>query len=161
MHYCRNCLQQVDDNVVYCPNCGAQQDARSPQSPQTLSPQQHPVSSQPPPPPPMEQLGVGGKNRSPAISAVFNLFIPGLGYLYDGLGRDVGEAVFGVLVFASVFLGLYLPLFVFPPATGSTSQNLTLADYLSFLFLILPIALAYDAYRRTEKKNRKPVSPLP
>jgi len=83
-------------------------------------------------------------------AAFLNLFIPGTGYLYVGLGRDIGEMIFGALVFASFFVGFEITfvaeLFTYTPSatTGSASPY----DVLIFLVFLLPFAFAYDGYRR-------------
>lgn len=81
---------------------------------------------------------------------MLNLFFPGTGYVYIGLGRDMGEVIFGALVFAFFFVGFELTfvaeLFTYTPSasTGSVSPY----EALIFLVFLLPFAFAYDGYRR-------------
>jgi hypothetical protein len=94
----------------------------------------------------------GVKPKSPMVAAILNLFLPGAGYVYTGLGRDIGEAIFGALVFVFFFIGfevtLVAELLSYTPSTstGSTSPY----EALVLLVFLLPFAFAYDGYRRAK-----------
>ncbi len=97
--------------------------------------------------------------KSPFVSAALNFFFPGFGYIYNGIGVDQGQVNFGILCFLAVFLGLFIPtilevLFFGAPTSSATGPMVTTANYLSLLILLIPIALAYDGYKRAMKINQ-------
>jgi hypothetical protein len=98
------------------------------------------------------QSSFAPKSKSPAAAAILNLFFPGMGYVYSGLGRDIGETIFGALVFVFFFIGfeitLLAELFTYTPSTTTTSASPY--DALVFLVFLLPFAFAYDGYRRAK-----------
>lgn len=172
MHLCENCHQFVDDQAQYCANCGAlQKGVVSPQQP--AAPAEYPspadvpgVQSNPPPyptvtrPPPFPQKELrqenypyeARKSRNRWVAAGLNFFIPGAGYIYNGVGRDRTQIVFGVIVLIAFFIGFYVPIAGSVAAISSSSSSAAVAgppiQALEILIFILPIGLAYDAYRR-------------
>ncbi len=151
MHNCQNCLQEVRDDILYCPNCGAPQNQTTIQGAQPLRPQEHEIPAS----------GLGRRSvypspkKNPWLSAILNFFLPGLGYVYNGIGRETSQVIFGVIVFLSVFLGVYVPLFGAPasPTSGSAAPQITVYDLLTLLILILPLGLAFDGYARAKRIN--------
>ncbi len=153
MHTCANCHQEVKDEALYCQNCGAiQHPVGSPEG-EPLRPQEHAVDigrvqtypeSFPSP-----------LKKNPWLAGILNFFLPGIGYVYNGLGKEMNQIVFGVIVFLSVFVGVYVPLFGAPASASSTTATpqITVFNLLTLLILILPIGLAYDAYARASKMN--------
>ena len=108
------------------------------------------ISQSTPIPPPQSAVSQPRPStKSPAIAAVLNLLIPGTGYVYTGFGRDMGELIFGGLVFLFYFIGFEVgvvgeALTTPAPASGPVSPY---AAVLLLAFL-LPFAFAYDGYRR-------------
>jgi hypothetical protein len=98
------------------------------------------------------QSPTGPKPKSPTAAAILNLFLPGAGYVYTGLGRDIGEVIFGALVFVFFFVGfevtLVAELLTYAPSasTGPASPY----EALILLVFLLPFAFAYDGYRRAK-----------
>ena len=95
---------------------------------------------------------LGTHSKSPMAAAALNLFLPGTGYVYTGIGRDMGEVVFGALVFAFFFIGFEVTFvaeaLTFSPSVSSGSVS----PYAALLFLVflLPLAFAYDGYHRAK-----------
>ena len=89
------------------------------------------------------------KNRW--IAALLNFFLPGLGYVYVGIGQDTGELIFGGLVFLFYFIGWEVAfasiILSGTLPSSSTSAPPPLAALITLVFL-LPFAFAYDGYRR-------------
>ncbi|MGI0080144.1 MAG: zinc-ribbon domain-containing protein [Nitrososphaerales archaeon] len=155
MHSCPNCRQRVEDNILYCPNCGALQHPQSASFGQDLRPQEHQITSGDTQPYPRLAPLSGGRN--PWISAILNFFLPGLGYVYNGLGSDKSQIVFGSLIFVSVFIGLFIPIFGAPSSSaGTAAPTITVIDLLALLVFVIPFALAYDGYVRANRMNRSP-----
>ena len=129
----------------FCPSCahptGVQIEGRD------VPPWATPVSQ------PRPQTSIGPRPKSPAAAATLNFLLPGIGYVYTGLGRDTGEAIFGALVFIFFFIGfevsLVAELLTYTPPTSSTSASPY--DALIFLVFLLPFAFAYDGYRRAKQ----------
>jgi hypothetical protein len=128
---------------LFCINCGA--DLRQMRAPTPLGSSQ--VIPQTPLSPPKSR-------KNPWIAAVLNLFLPGLGYVYDGTGRDSAEVLFGVLLFVTVFLGFYVGLIgsalTTPVSSNATPGTVSPTAYLFSLLFLLPLALAYDGYHRSK-----------
>jgi hypothetical protein len=170
MHYCLNCHRAVLDEVPFCPTCGA---AQSPQAAATSGPevsQNQSISAPPlPSPPPAPSYSVPTsvseqgityriQRKSPWTSAILNLFIPGTGYIYNGIGQDSSQVVFGILCFLALFVGIFVSailedLFVSTPTTTGINP----IQYLSLLVFLVPFALAYDGYKRAIKINERSV----
>ena len=152
MNTCPVCKRTVEDEALYCPGCGAAQR-------ETLAPSNTPFqSSLSPPPFPSTYSSpapVKEKLRNPWIAALLNFFIPGAGYVYNGVGYDGPQVVFGIIVFLSVFIGFYIPLigqaFLPSGSSGTSAGYVSAIEVLSILLLILPFGLAYDAYRRASR----------
>ena len=83
---------------------------------------------------------------------MLNFFLPGLGYIYTGLGRDAGEVVFGALVFVLYFVGFevgyLIDILTYVPSAAPTDVSPYTA--LILLAFLLPFAFAYDGYRRAK-----------
>jgi hypothetical protein len=91
-------------------------------------------------------------SKSPGGAAALNFFFPGLGYIYTGLGRDMGEIIFGALIFVFYFVGFEVGYLIdiltyVPPATPVNVSPYTALILLSFF---LPFAFAYDGYQRAK-----------
>ena len=91
-------------------------------------------------------------SKSPGGAAVLNFFFPGLGYIYSGFGHDTGEVVFGALVFVFYFAGFEVGYLIdiltyVPPSTPASVSPYSTLILLAFL---LPLAFAYDGYRRAK-----------
>ena len=91
-------------------------------------------------------------SKSPGGAAALNFFFPGLGYIYTGLGRDMGEIIFGALIFVFYFVGFEVGfltdmLTYVPPTAPANVSPYTALILLAFL---LPFAFAYDGYRRAK-----------
>jgi hypothetical protein len=175
MHFCSNCHRAVLDEVPYCPSCGAAQikgvDSTEPAPPSSAEVSRpNPVNSPPPfPTPPatsysistdsQQQQTFSQRNRkSPATSAILNFFLPGMGYIYNGIGVDSSQLVFGILCFLALFLGIFVPSVIdalFVSTSTSTTQGFLPIDYLSIFVFLIPFALAYDGYRRAVKINER------
>ena len=95
------------------------------------------------------------------MAALLNFFLPGLGYVYVGIGREAGEMVFGVLVFIFYFVGFYVTfaaeILAIAPTTTSTAASSaastgSASPFASLVLLValLPFAFAYDGYRRAK-----------
>ena len=85
-------------------------------------------------------------------AAALNLILPGSGYVYVGMGRDMGEVVFGALVLAFFFIGFEVT-FIAEALTYSPSTSTgSVSPYSALIFLVflLPIAFAYDGYHRAK-----------
>jgi len=89
-------------------------------------------------------------SKSPGGAAALNFFFPGLGYIYIGFGRDVGEVIFGALVFVFYFIGFEIGYLidVLTYAPSTTPANISPYVALFLLAFLLPFAFAYDGYRR-------------
>jgi hypothetical protein len=91
-------------------------------------------------------------SKNPTTVGILNFFFPGIGYLYNGIGRDKTQIVFGILVFVFYFIGfeVTIPLvgLTSPPAAPGT----TYSPYATLVFLAYlgPFAFAYDGYRRAK-----------
>lgn len=83
---------------------------------------------------------------------MLNFIFPGLGYIYIGLGRDMGETIFGALVFIFYFIGFevgyLIDILTYVPSTTPVS----ISPYATLILLafLLPFAFAYDGYRRAK-----------
>jgi hypothetical protein len=93
--------------------------------------------------------------KSPIAAALLNFFLPGIGYVYNGIGRDIGELVFGTLIFVFYFIGFEIGVVGFGlTSTASSSATSTgpVSPYafLIFLVFLLPFAFGYDGYRRAK-----------
>lgn len=73
--------------------------------------------------------------------------------MYTGLGRNIGELIFGVLVFVFFFigfeLGFIIDIFTYTPS--ATPNSVSPYAALIFLAFLLPFAFAYDGYQRAKK----------
>jgi len=81
--------------------------------------------------------------KSPALAAVLNFFIWGLGYLY--LGR---KKTFGVLLVLGLLIAL-LAIGLSPPPPSNIVSDL----FLMVAVIIIDIAFALDAYRMAKGTN--------
>ncbi len=92
---------------------------------------------------------VGG-SKNPWLAATLNFFFPGLGYIYNGIGRDGKQVVFGALIALSLALTFYVGVISQIMSSPSTSEPVSAATYLAFLYFLLPFAVAYDGYQRAK-----------
>jgi hypothetical protein len=139
--FCPDCGREVLPGDRYCLNCGRNLVQIGTQL--TPQPVAYGVQSSTPPP------SGGPPAKSPVVALLLNLFLPGLGYVYNGAGRDVGQLVFGILVFVFYFIGLGGTLaadFLSPPPVQPSGASPL--DALALLLFMLPIAFAYDGYHR-------------
>ncbi len=127
----------------YCPSCGQMVEGRTGVSAAPMAPSPGPreVPQVPPTGP-----------KSPGGAAALNFFFPGLGYIYTGLGRNMGEIIFGALVFIFYFVGFevgyLIDILTYVPPT--TPVNVSPYATLILLAFLLPFAFAYDGYRRAK-----------
>ncbi|MHB1908228.1 MAG: hypothetical protein ACYCQJ_05060 [Nitrososphaerales archaeon] len=152
MHTCPVCKRTLEDEALYCPGCGAAQ----PKTPLPSNAQFQSSLSPPPYPSIYSSPAPVAKSKNPWIAALLNFFIPGAGYIYNGVGYDGPQVVFGIIVLLSVFIGFYIPLVgqaFLPSGSSATSGagSVSAIEVLSILLLILPFGLAYDAFRRASR----------
>jgi hypothetical protein len=99
-------------------------------------------------------LPVGSQqgSKNPIASAVLNFFFPGIGYIYNGIGHDTGELVFGLLVFIFFFVGLGAGVVAEALTSHPAASATQTSPYVALIFLVylLPFAFAYDGYRRAK-----------
>lgn len=105
---CRNCSIRV--NTAPAPNPQQYQYPQSPQSYQTVQPQQHPYQHpyQQPPAPYYQQgyapqVVLYAKRKEPGLALFLSFFFPGLGQIYNG---DVGKGI-------ALMIGFWLLVWVF------------------------------------------------
>jgi len=152
MPFCPNCGRSVFPSDGFCYTCGrALQRTESPQG-QSTTQAQTPQSYQTNFPPSVAKTQTA---KSAWTAALLNLFLPGLGYVYNGLGRNSAETVMGILVFVFYFIG-YGVAFVLTILTTKTTSSTTSSTSSPFAALIIlsflmPIAFAYDAYHRANR----------
>ena len=93
------------------------------------------------------------QSRSPTAAALLNLFLPGVGYIYTGIGRDSGQAIFGVLIFVFFFIGLEVGVVASAITYTPSGTTGSISPYAALIFLtfLLPFAFAYDGYRRAKQ----------
>ena len=143
MPYCAHCGKETLWTDRFCPNCGQSVagsiGSSSPQGQVTISPQQSPT------------VAVGGP-KSATLAALLNFFFPGAGYVYAGVGRDVGQVVFGILVFVFFFIGFEVGFAadIFASTASSSTASVSPSAALLLLTFLLPFAFAYDGYRRAK-----------
>ena len=139
--FCPDCGKEVLPGDRFCLNCGRNLERVGPQPAMPQATYQTQPSALPP--------SSGPRKKNPIIALLLNLFLPGLGYVYNGAGRDGGQLVFGVLVFVFYFIGLgvsFAASLFFPPTVEAS--GISPLEYLDILGLMLPIAFAYDGYHR-------------
>jgi len=143
MPYCTRCGEEVLVTDRYCPNCGQMVEGRMGASATPTVPFSGPrwVPQAPP-----------SGSKSPGGAAVLNFFFPGLGYIYTGIGRDTREIIFGTLVFIFYFVGFevgyLINILTYVPST--TPVNVSPYAALLLLAFLMPLAFAYDGYRRAK-----------
>jgi len=78
--------------------------------------------------------------------------LPGLGYIYTGLGRDTAEVVFGSLVFVFYFVGFEIGYLIDLLTYVPSNAPVNVSPYAALILLafLLPFAFAYDGYRRAK-----------
>jgi len=139
--FCPDCGKEVLPGDRFCLNCGRNLERVSAQPTQQNASRAQPSAI----------LPSGGPQKNPVAALLLNLFLPGLGYVYNGVGHDIGELVFGVLVFVFYFIGLgvsFAASLLFPPTVQAS--GVSQLEYLDVLGLLLPIAFAYDGYHRAK-----------
>ncbi len=78
------------------------------------------------------------QNKNPWLAAVFNLLLPGVGYVYAGKRMIFGAG----LALLSIVIGIYWLFFEIPFIMWADS-------------LIVTILLAYDGYETAKEPKRK------
>jgi hypothetical protein len=92
-------------------------------------------------------------SKSGLLAAILNFFLPGIGYVYAGIGRDTKLIVFGTLIFLSVavvFYSSFVNGILSAASAPATPTQLNPLDYVALLYFLLPFALAYDGYHRAK-----------
>ncbi len=138
MPFCPRCGKEVLPTDRFCLNCG--QDLQRPAaSTVQVQPSALPASSP-------------TKSKSPAGAAILNFLFPGTGYIYNGIGTDTGELIFGALVFVFYFLGFEVGIVLIGLTTPRSTVSVPYSPYEALILLVylLPFAFAYDAYRRAK-----------
>jgi zinc-ribbon domain len=138
--FCPDCGKEVLPGDRFCLNCGRNLERASTQPTAQQGAHQAQPSALPP---------SSGQKKNPVVALLLNLFLPGLGYVYNGVGHDSGQLIFGALVFVFYFIGLgvsFVASLLFPPAVRAS--GISPLEYLDILGLLLPIAFAYDGYHR-------------
>jgi zinc-ribbon domain len=140
--FCPRCGNEALDTDKFCLNCG-----------QGLEPSTRALASSPPDAfqaaHDQQPVPAGGP-KNPWLAALLNLFFPGLGYVYIGIGRSGAQVVFGVIITISLALTFYAGVVVAITSASSSSSTSSLpaADYIGFLSILAPFAFAYDGYHR-------------
>lgn len=147
MAFCPECGKSVLPTDKFCLNCGYDMSRGFGGVSQTATsaPFQRPLVQTPTP--------SGEKNGT--LAALLNFFLPGLGYVYVGIGKEIGDAIFGILVFIFYFIGFEVTtafdILTTPVAPATTTEaSISPVALLIFLVALLPIAFAYDGYRRAK-----------
>jgi len=142
--YCANCGKETLATDKFCPSCG--QSIALPTA-ESAAPSATIPTTQP-----AAQFQSNQHLKSPLAAAFLNLFLPGTGYVYVGMGRNIGEMIFGTLVFLFYFVGFEVTfvaeLFTYTPSVPTSTGSVSPYDALIFLVFLLPFAFAYDGYRR-------------
>ncbi len=139
MPFCTQCGKEVLATDHFCLNCG-----RDLSAPATVQ-----VPAQPPPQPSSLSTETHLSAKNPSIAAALNFILPGTGYVYNGVGRDFGEVIFGAFVFIFFFVGFEVGVVGDALSTTVTSSapSSAFAPLLLLVFL-MPFAFAYDGYHR-------------
>ena len=141
MSSCPKCGKEVLDSDRFCLNCGQSLDRP------TVFATPNPLNQGTPRRPESTQLDP----KSPWTAAILNFFLPGLGYVYVGMGRDSKTTIFGIMLFVSLALAFYTGVIgaalAPPPATSTPPSSLA---YISLLTLLFPFAAAYDGFHRAK-----------
>jgi len=88
--------------------------------------------------------------KNPWAAAVLNLLFPGIGYIYNGVGRDTHQIIMGLMVFAFFFFGFGVSIIIVAATTPSGASTGGHSPYAELVLLayLLPVAFAYDGYHR-------------
>jgi len=98
--------------------------------------------------------------KNPWIAALLNLLFLGAGYIYNGRRLLVGISfmIFGFSVafstilpspqFSESFLSQYMS-----SLTETDLNILSIQGFLEMFYILIPIALAYDAYKEAQEIN--------
>ncbi len=99
--------------------------------------------------------------KNPWVAAILNLLLLGAGYIYNGKRIFVG--ILFILFAVTVFFDAVLPSPEFSESllsqySASLTSNdlyiLTIRGFLEFFYYLIPIALAYDAYKEAQEINQ-------
>lgn len=90
------------------------------------------------------------KRRNPWVSAICNFIVPGIGYIYNGIGRDRNQVIFGALIFFAYLIS-YVNIFgtFFFGSASTVEVDIVPPIVNNLAYFILPLAVAYDGYKRT------------
>lgn len=98
----------------------------------------------------MNEASANFKKRNPWTSAICNFFVPGMGYIYNGVGRDRSQIIFGAILFLGYLLGFiqlfgaFILGFVLFSGSEPTAPGFFPPIVLDLSYFIVPLALAYD-----------------
>lgn len=84
------------------------------------------------------------KRKSPALAAVLNFILPGLGYIYSRV-RGV------IFPYSLLILSIIVAIIEWDEITNFFIGKITI-DFVLYLVLY-PLVFAYDGYRATEEAN--------
>ncbi len=79
-----------------------------------------------------------------------NFFLPGLGYVYIGMGRDGKTLFFGLLILLAVALTFYVGVIGDAISPRDIPSLPAWEETFGLLGLLTPIAFAYDGYHRAQ-----------
>ena len=128
--FCPTCGKELQyENAEICPNCGVRIQA----------------------PPPAQTSNVT-EIRNPWIAVILSFFCPGWGQWYNGKTWD-GLKFFGTILILYIFAWIFMLI----AATSHTSlSSLYLVAVILFILIVVVwIYGMYDAYKTSEKINRK------
>lgn len=100
------------------------------------------------------------QKKNPWLAAVLTFLLLGAGHIYNGRRVLVGILfmMFGFSVaFSTILPSSQFSESVLQEATLSLTQTdlyiISIKDFLELFYLLIPIALAYDAYREAQEIN--------
>jgi len=88
------------------------------------------------------------KRKSPALAAILNFILPGLGYIYS----SVRGTVFPWGLF---LLSIWVAVHDWNEITTILSGQIAMTEHFLLFIILYPLVFAYDGYRATEEANKK------